>query len=362
MAPPHVLRELPPELIELVLTFAWLEPRAWHGRVRDYIAYTTVCRIWRYMMLRVSLRFIHVNLIPPFALEALLRKRVGVEDSDRGQDGERLAVCYGDLCLFAAFRIGSLSLSRFQNTFKTVFPLTPRLQHVRLDFTEQHGFSWSHSSHTHSTRTPLDILDSVISALEAAPETLRIIDVICGCPSNPYGQSSEPSPSHLSLPNVEHLSIDSDEDVLVIDLVARCPNLRSLRLSCAYGVLGRLRSAAPKLEALALNVEPHPAVRLSGHLPFFVRKSALQNWRVLDALACGLLAGRPGAVLRLERASRFDERNKELDTLLNACLEAGIRLQLTLVLPEDAPSYHPQFLSSTPDRQKLKKMVSFFVP
>lgn len=309
-------------------------------------------------MLRVSLRFMHVNLIPVVALQSILQKPI-VED-----DAERIPICYGDLCVLASFRIRSgLGLASFQYSASTLFSLTPNLVHVRLDYTTQYERSWLSSASSPSTRAPLAILDSVISALETVPESLSTLEILCGCPSNPYGQSSEPSPSRLSFPNVQNLNIDTDDEILVLDIVSRCPRLRTLRLSCAYGVLGRLHRVAPNLETLVLNVDSHPALRLSAHLPFFSKKSPLQNWRLLDALNKGLLA-RDMTELVLEKTKRFDYKDKDLTDLIDACRGHRITIQCSRIDPIRGPCYHAQYLANngTQDRQKVKRLVAFFVP
>ncbi|KZW00948.1 hypothetical protein EXIGLDRAFT_720024 [Exidia glandulosa HHB12029] len=361
MTPPRVQRELPPELIELVLIFAWLEPRQWYWRVRDYLAYTTVCRLWRHTMLRVSLQFIHVNLIHPTALEALLQKPLAATRPGVAGEEERTIVSHGDICLLASFRIApGPGLVSFLHTANILFPLTPRLVHVRLDFTMEPDAA--SSTRLPSTRTPAAILDTIISALESAPETLRTLEVICGCPSNPYGQASEASPSQLRFPNVEHLYIDSDNEVLVLDLVSRCVNLSSLRLTCAFAAIGRLPSKAPHLRSLALNIDPHPAVRLSGHLPFFVKRDPLQNWKVLDAVRGGLLGGQAASSLLLEKSYHSCDEGDDMNALRRACQAAGIQVRSAMVDPSDRPCYHDKFLTNNPDKQRLKKMVAFFVP
>lgn len=82
-----VTRELPPELIELALIYAWLEPSTWPQRVLDYAAFTTVCKMWMRMMQRISLRFVHTDLIYAHRLEDLFRRRVNIQNSTPGLDG-----------------------------------------------------------------------------------------------------------------------------------------------------------------------------------------------------------------------------------------------------------------------------------
>lgn len=182
--------------------------------------------------------------------------------------GDRIAVSNGDLCLFVSLRIGTgRRLLAFQNLIRTLLPLTPRLVHLRLDFTRQ----YERDDELVDVMNSPPALQTLLFALQFASQTLRVLEVLFGCPSDPYGLYRWLQPSRfespVSLPNLRHLYVDTDDELVIFDLLARCPNLRSLRLSCAYGAVQYLTDAVPNLEELALNVDPHPLVRYAAHLP-----------------------------------------------------------------------------------------------
>lgn len=345
--------ELPIELVEQILQFAWADARTWPERRRDHLCFSLVNCTWRDLLVRVGSQALYADLYPLEALKQRLDAQDGLNPTPRG---------YG--CRFASFNIGhGHEVGSFLKRAIEVFSRACRVSHARFDFTRQHEQPW-----VAQQQEPEPLSDIVLRALEHAPSTLSTLTVVCGCPSAPWSQVSGSSRQRrISFPNIKRLALDCDDVVFVLDMVARCPNITSLRLTCAYGALARLQALTPHLHTLTLYLGPHPPVRLSSHLPFTWKRSPLDNWQLVAAIRDRVLFNQSSAAsarqrlveIELPPAVRLSEA--ESRALAVACEAAGVRVQFATLTPAEAPCFHAHYLLN-PRNSKSNKLVAFMMP
>ncbi|EJD39959.1 hypothetical protein AURDEDRAFT_153699 [Auricularia subglabra TFB-10046 SS5] len=349
--------ELPVELIEHILQFAWDEARTWPELRRDHLSFSLVSSTWKDVLVRVSSRSLYTDLYPPGVLNQRMDAQDELNSSPRGHT-----------CRFASFRIGhGHEVESFLQRANEVFSQAPRVVHARFDFTKQHEQAWAAPR-----QEPEPLSDIVLRALEHAPSTLSTLSVLCGCPSAPWNQVSGSSRQRrISFPNITRLSLDCDDVVFVLDMVARCPNITSLRLTCAYGALARLQALTPHLHTLTLFLGPHPPVRLSSHLPFTWKRSPIDNWQLVAAIQDRVLFSQSPASAARQRLVEIElpspERGlseTESRALASACEAAGVRVQYTTLPAAEAPCFHAHYLINGPGPRhgKANKLAAFIMP